>query len=665
MKSRIILTFLLFSVIWGGLISRGFYLQVWPDQRLKDLQKRQFETAVTVQSRRGAILDRNGKELAATIAANSLFVDPFLVEDAEDLAQRLAYELNLPYREVLSKLKISGRRFIWLARQIEPEVEKEIRSWGVRALGFIEEPKRVYPNESLLSQALGFVGAEDRGLEGLELQYDSYLKGQGKQVILPRDARGRPLLPGAASLTDVPDGANVVLTIDSELQYFLESELHRVVKEQDADRAMGVILDAETSQILAMATNPTFDSNRAGRASAALRRNRIVTDAFEPGSTLKTFVIAGALAKGLVRPSTKYDCEGGRMRIGNRWIREADRDHDFGMLTVAEILALSSNVGMAKLAFDLGDKKVKDILEGFGFGGRLGVDLPGEVAGIMNPLPWRPHLLSNVSFGHGIAVTPLQIAAAYAAIANGGVLKKPSIVQSIVNSQGKEIQRFQPEEIRRVMTPEDAATMTLMLTSATSTQGTGHRARIPGFPVAGKTGTAQKVDLERGGYMHRAYISSFAGFVPAQAPRFVIYMAVDHPRKDFYGSQVAAPAFARVAQFAVRRAGLVPILISQKNVMSSEVPPEPESVRSQAVRQIRQLLEGEKKDQVPHLQGLTLRQALQRIHGTNWDIKIQGSGVVVRTVPAGGTIFGHNKSKEKTKAKADEQELQTLKVYLE
>lgn len=647
MKSRILILFSCFLALWGLLLLRAARLQIFPDERLANLKRRQFETALQIRTRRGAIVDREGTELAASIPAYSLFADPKMIEDAPALARRLSRALDVPQAHLRKRLRDKQRRFIWVRRQLNEKQRDEIRAWNEPGLGFVEEPKRVYPNGSLLAQVLGFVGAEGNGLEGLELQFDKDLQGKMKTVLLPRDARGRPLLEDGRSLVEVPDGADLELTIDHEVQFTLERELHTVTEQFKADGATGLVLDAQTSEIVGMATLPTVDMNEGHKVPPALRRNRIVTDAFEPGSTMKTFVIAGALKEGRLKPSTKYNCEGGKMKVGDKWISEADVHHNFGWLTVTEILALSSNVGAAKVAFDLGDERVNQILSDFGFGAKMGIELPGEARGITNPLPWRPHLLSNIAFGQGIAVTPLQMAAAYAAIANGGVLKRPLLVKSI-RSHDRETApvEFQAEEIRRVLSPTDAATMRLMLTAATEEKATGANARIPGYHVAGKTGTAQKVDAVKGGYMKNGYISSFAGFVPAHNPRYVIYVAVDNPKSGYYGSQVAAPVFSRMAQYLVRRAGLPPVLISERNVINGNTVEERRraNLQAQAVSDLKRLSEDEEKKGFPNLLGLSLREALLRVHEQAASITVKGHGVVVRTIPAaGGELRGRRR----------------------
>lgn len=635
MKSRILLLFSCFLGLWGVLAARAMFIQIFPDVRLENLKRKQFETSLQIRTRRGAILDRHGAELAASVPAYSLFADPKMIRDHYRVAQRLAKQLRMSPQKIRQLFKNKEKRFVWVKRQMSEKERDIIRRWDEPGLGFIEEPKRVYPNGALLSHTLGFVGSEGRGLEGLELKFNEHLEGKIKQVLLPRDARGRPLLRDGRSLTEVPDGADLQLTIDREVQFMLERELQFVTKEFNANSAQGVIMDAQTSEILALAFAPTVDLNEGWRVKPERRRNRLVTDAFEPGSTLKTFVVAAALREGTIKPNTRFDCEGGRLKVADRWITEAESSHAFGLLSVSEILAYSSNIGVAKIAFEMGADKLSKALADFGFGSRLNIDLPGEARGIVNPLPWRSHLLSNISFGHGIAVTPIQLAAAYTAIANGGVLKQPFLVKSIRELSSGEVQQFTSQEIRRVLTTQQAATLRLMLTAATQDKGTGARARIPGYPVAGKTGTAQKVDPVKGGYIPKAYISSFAGFVPANNPRYVIYVAVDNPTKSYYGSEVAAPVFARLAQSLVRQAGLPPVLISERNVISPA--PEP---KKQDPLPVETILD---EEHFPNLLGLTLREALSRMKLQVGQIDVRGHGMVVRTVPRAGEPFSKKK----------------------
>ncbi len=676
MRSRLITILIVLTGMWGLMIARAIFLQILPNDRLKSLQKRQFETVVTLNPRRGDVLDRNNHELAISMPSYALFADPKIIEEPKKVARILAQELHVPAKVIEEKLRLRKKRFIWIERQLSKSVRDVIDNLQIRGLGFIEESKRVYPNERLLSQVIGFVGGDGQGLEGLELKYNEQLQAESKKVSIHRDARGRPLIVNGQIFNQVPDGFDVQLTVDRELQFILEQELAGAVREHEADSAVGVILDAQSSEVLAMASSPTFDPNRASDYSPDRRRNRAVTDSFEPGSTMKTFLIAGALAKGLIEPNTKFDCEGGSMRIGKRVIREAEAREKYELLTVSEILAHSSNVGVTKIALKLGDEKVKEVMSLFGFGEKTGVDLPGEVKGIIQPLPWHDHLLSNISFGQGITATALQIANAYAIIANGGFLRQPYIVKTIRDHETGEVSETRPYTLRRVLSGEQVAKMRIMLNAVTAENGTGLAARVPGFPVAGKTGTAQKVNPEGRGYISGGYISSFAGFLPTNDPRFVIYVAVDRPRKGYYGGSVAAPLFSRIARFAVRRAGLAPVLINEENVVPlarrEQVPARPVrrpiedfshnntvdegDIVSAAPNQVAGEATSDVSsgvtntvtntvaiEVVPDLTGLTLREVLGRVSGTGVTVRVHGHGFVTKTVPMQGGRFAERK----------------------
>lgn len=581
-SKRLLLLFIFFAALMGLLVMRAAWIQLIPNARLEALRQRQFATTITLGSRRGDILDRNGHEFAASATAWSLFADPKIINEPRKVARQVAAALNplaasaktrqleRAARDVLSKLQNKKKRFVWIERQLDTRTKERLQELKVRGLGFIEEPKRIYPNENLMANVLGFVGAEGRGLEGLELRLNSQLSAGRNEVAMQKDARGRPLVVNGQLFTESPDGSSVTLTIDRELQFVVEKELALAMDQHQAESATAVVLDAQTSEILAMSTLPTFDPNDGIRAKPEQRRNRAITDLFEPGSTMKTFVVAGAFEQKLLEPNSKIFAENGQMKIGRRVIREADDKHKFGWITVTDLLAQSSNIGSTKIAQMLTDRGLREVYERFGFGERSGVDLPGEARGVLQGLPWRDHLLANISFGHGVSVTALQVANAYASIANGGWLKRPYIVKQIEDVDSGETIVGKPKTIRRVLGTEAVNKMRLVLTSVTSDEGTGHNARVPGFPVAGKTGTAQRVREGGRGYEAGSYLASFAGYLPANEPKFVIYVALDRPRKDYYGSSVAAPVFSRIAQFAVRRAGLAPVLISASNVIAGD-----------------------------------------------------------------------------------------------
>jgi cell division protein FtsI (penicillin-binding protein 3) len=583
------------------------------------------------------------------MTAFSLYADPKLLEGRKSLSKRLGRVLGTSSEAVYQKIKDPDRRFVWLERLLPREKADEIKAWNIRGLSFVEEYRRVYPKDSLLAPTLGFIGQEGQGLEGLELQYDPVLQGNKKKISVRRDARGRPLVADGMMFAENIEGSEIKLTVDADVQHMLEDELAHATAEFDADQAFGVVLQAQTSAIVAMANTPSFDPNRALHVNPELRRNRVVTDGFEPGSVMKTFALATAMREKKILPNTRIDTENGMFRIGDRVIREAETKEHWASLTVSEILAYSSNIGTTKVAFMLGDETLRKGLTDFGFGGKEGIDLPGEAHGQLQALPWRPHLLSNISFGQGIAATPLQVANAYAVIANGGVFHEPYVVQSIRDPETGIHHEVLPKEIRRVLSSEDAAAMRMMLAGVTAPGATGVNAKVDGFVVAGKTGTAQKVAPGGKGYMKNGYVSSFAGFIPANNPQYVIYVVVDHPKKNsYYGSQVAAPIFSRVASYLVRKEGLAPLSLTEANLVprikrelaGDRTTDAIKPVFAEPVRTAAEILAQEKvpaMDTLPELSGMTARQVLQKLAGQNVHVKLVGQGTVAEMSPQAGT----------------------------
>lgn len=632
-------------VLWSALIFRAAYLQFIPHNKLNALQTKQFQTVVSLPARRGNIVDRNGKELAMSSPSYSVYADPKIIEKPRVVARAVAKILKDNPAVIMSKLKDQSKRFVWIDRLVTVSQVEELKALKVRGLGFVEEWKRVYPNDHLLSTTLGFTGKEGQGLEGLELSYDKILKGESKKVSLRKDARGRPLIQDGMLFTETPQGKEIKLTIDSDLQYFVETELKQAVINHEAEAAYAVVLDAKTSAIRAIASLPHFDANLPEKSSSSERRNKTVTDTFEPGSTLKTFIIAEALEEKLYQPNSKIFCENGSFKIGKRIIREADSKHAQGLITVSEILAYSSNVGTSKIALKLGDEKIRETLIKFGFGQKSGVDLPGEARGIMLGLPWREHLLANISFGQGMTSTPLQMANAYAALANGGRLNTPYIVESVTDLENGKIEQTKPKQIRRVISEETAQQMRLMLAGVTSGKGTGLSARVDGYIVGGKTGTAQKVKLNGRGYIPGGYIGSFAGFIPANDPQYVIYVAIDHPKKGYYGSQNAAPLFASIASYAVRRDGVAPEVLADKNISTVPVAQSVDSREQMKKYDYDEIITpSELIKTAPDLKTLSMRQALEQASSQQIKLKVIGRGRVEQTYPEAGSDLGEERA---------------------
>ncbi len=646
LRPRVVTVFLALTIIWGVLYLRSAQLQVLPNSRLAELQKRQYNTFINLPARRGLVTDRAGRELAVTVPSYSVFADPQIIKGKNIFAKKVAKILNVPASSIKAKIINPDKRFVWLRRDITREKADELIKNKIHGLGIIEESKRVYPNENLLSQVLGFVGQEGQGLEGLEKYLESTLRGENKKVSVERDARGRPLLIDGRVFADYPAGYDVELTVDSDLQYELEKELQASINLYEADSAMGIIVQPQTGEILAIANAPNFNPNAPFASTAEAWRNRVITDAIEQGSTIKTLIAAAALKNG-ISPMQKYNCENGQFKLGDRVIREADVSHAFASLNVSEILAKSSNIGSTKMALQLGSEKVREALSDFGIGARLGVSAPGESTGVLHPLPWRPHLLANISFGHGLTATPLQMVMAYSAIANGGRLMKPTILRKSVHAETREENIFSPQLIRTVLNPSQAQTMRLMLHNATSDYGTGKAAQVSGYPVGGKTGTAQK--LVDGKYNSGQYFSSFVGFAPVNNPHFVIYVAVDNPKKKYYGAEVAAPVFSRIASYALRKAGISPVIVSEKNVITKAEATTDTENSIIKIREMAQILASEEKNETPDLKGLTVREVLNRVRGTPIKVQLHGKGVVTMSFPSAGEPLPDNR---------------TLRVYL-
>ena len=631
MKNRIVFTGAVLAALWLCLFFRAVDLQLLPHERLSRLKERIFETTVKINPRRGIIYDRKGRELALSIPSQSLFADPKTIKHPYYAAKKLSLLFNRPKKSFLKKLLSKKKRFVWLARHLTGKQIKAVQSWRLEGLHFIRETQRFYTGGGSLSQVIGFTGVDGQGLEGIEKRYDTALKGVEQRLLVKRDARGRPLFATFTPAIHRMSGSDVYLTIDRDIQFYMEKELIRAVKKSSAGSAMGVVMDVDTAEILAMVNVPNYNPGRPLSGDPGTRRNRVVTDIYEPGSTLKTFTMASAIENGRP-PSRRYPTHGGLLRLEGEVIREADPKKRFNpFLSLSEILAFSSNIGSAETALDVGAKKLRKTLWNFGFGQKTGIAFPGEARGILRPLPWRPIETATVSFGHGIAATALQTANAYSALAGDGILKTPLLVRKIQNPYTGEETHFKTAGMKRAVSEKSARLLTLMLTGVIEKSATGSRAAVPGYLTAGKTGTAQKVNLKTGGYKTGEYISSFAGFIPAHKPKFVIYVVIDGAKDNFYASNLAAPIFSEVASYTVRKAGLTPVLLSEKDF----IPLKPETAPNRAPafrKKAISFVEGK----TPDLKGLSLREALSKTRPAGIQLKLYGSRKVIRTIPFAG-----------------------------
>jgi cell division protein FtsI (penicillin-binding protein 3) len=530
-----------------ALMFRTFWVQVVAAPALQEKAEGQSVRTIKLDAPRGVIYDRNGEIMAMSRATASVYANPKQVKDAAATAAQLSPILDVPEEELVAKLT-SDSGFRYLVRKVDTAVGDKVKQLDLAGVGVCSEPKRVYPKGALAPQLLGMVGGdESKGLAGLELQYQDALAGQPGQVQVVRDPSGNRLATN--SLKEAVPGQDITLTIDAEIQYQTEQVLKSVVEEFQAKKACAVVLDPTNGEVLAMANTPLFDANLYASSSVleSDRRNMAVTDQYEPGSTFKMVTVAAALEAGVVEPDTMFHLKPS-ITVYDREVHEAHREDVPAMrdFTVTEILSKSSNVGTVTIGLKVGKQRLVDMIRNFGFTEKSGIDFPGEVDGqMLAPEKWSGTTIANVPIGQGVAVSPLQLVAAYAAIANGGVMVQPHLVKDQGTPQS-----------RQVVSKKTADELLQMLT-VTVEDGTGKLAQVKGYSVAGKTGTAQKVK-ETGGYYDDRVVASFVGLVPANDPKLVILVTVDDPITQQYGAYVAAPAFAKIAGFSLRRLGIPP-----------------------------------------------------------------------------------------------------------
>jgi cell division protein FtsI (penicillin-binding protein 3) len=553
-RRRMVAVAVLLGIGFLVILARLFQLQVVRASELAQLAGRQHEKMLTVEAGRGAIYDRNGKILAINMEVPSVFGLPKYVLDTRTTAARLGRVLEADVRQLESRLK-SGRDFVWLERRLAPERAEELQGLSLAGIGVIPEGRRFYPKGTMLAHVLGFANIDNQGLEGLELKYDPQLRGERGRLVVERDALGGAVFPKELNYVAPSPGKDLVLTIDEVIQYIAEQELDAVVTRTRAASGVVIVVDPKTGALLALAVRPTFDPN-APRGDANLWRNRAVTDSYEPGSTFKLITAVAALEEKLFSPDELIYGEDGRFVVENTVVHDR---HKHGWMTFAEVLHKSSNIGIVKVAQRLGPEKLAWYVNAFGFGQKTEMDLSGEQRGLTKELPeWGRRTLASIAMGQEIGVTPMQLVMAASAIANGGWLMRPYVVAEIRSHTGETIAGFGPVVRRRPVSGETARAMTEILRGAVLPGGTGALAAVPGYNVAGKTGTAQKVDPLTGGYSATRVVSSFVGFLPVEDPKLTVLVMVDEPRTDQWGGTVAAPVFQRIAAQAVRHLGILP-----------------------------------------------------------------------------------------------------------
>ncbi|HEV3504699.1 MAG TPA: penicillin-binding protein 2, partial [Actinomycetes bacterium] len=550
----LVLSVLAFLAISGRLI----VLQVLDAGSLDQAAARQRLTVIDLPATRGRIFDRNLNDLALSVPARAVWADPRLVEDKPRTAARLARTLGVKKATLAERLASKGR-FVYLARRI-PKVRGDIVQRMNLPGVFVEvDVARRYPSGTVAAQVLGFVDIDGHGQAGIEQQYDGLLRGHPGKIQLERDPQGRAIPQGRRSLEPAEPGTDLVLTIDQHLQYVTEQALHRAVRDHKAKAGSVVVMSPRTGEVLAMANVPTFDPNRIARSKPEARKNRAIADVFEPGSTNKTITAAAALQHGIVTPRTETIVPDNLPLCPEKTFRDS-HSHAPELMTFADIVAQSSNVGTIMAARDLGADRLYKAQVDFGYGRRSGVDLPGESPGILRDAKtWYCTDLGTNAIGQGVAVTVLQMASVYATVANNGVLRSPTLLRGTVDARGH-IAKASRKPGRRVLSARTAQTLSRILEGVVREGGTGTLAALEDWRVAGKTGTARKPDNVRGGYKPGAYVGSFIGFAPAERPAVVVAVVIDEPTRGYYGGSVAAPVFREVTSTALRRLGVVPTL---------------------------------------------------------------------------------------------------------
>ena len=616
---------LLFAVVAG----RAFQLQVLQGEKLKRLGERQHLKEWIVLPKRGAVMDRTGEPLALSLEAQSVYARPHRIHDPETVSRSLAKILNLDVVEVNQKMT-SDKPFVWIKRQIGPQEAEQIQALSADGVGMFYEPNRYYPQGQLAGQVLGFVGRDSEGLEGLELHYNDYIRGEAGSSVIERDALGRRVLVQGVEGLQIPPGGDIHLTLDTSVQHLAEKELEATISKYRAKAGVVIVVEPFTGEVLALANYPSFNPNNFSKQSSQQRRNRAVADSFEPGSTFKTILAAAALEEGVVGREDLFYCEMGKYSYAGKTIHDT---HPYGWLPFSKILQVSSNIGFTKVAEKLKKDRYFKYIEKFGFGQPTGIDVPGEVPGLLRkPESWSAIDLATHAFGQGISATPMQMVMAYAAIANGGFLMRPYVVRRVVGSQGEVLLENQPHVVRRVISEKTARLLASMLKEVTNEGGTGVMASVEGFEVAGKTGTAQKADLAHGGYAASKRVGSFVGFVPADAPKLVALVLVDEPEVNVYGGVVAAPVFRNIAQGALRhlavapqKPDLLPTTVGQAELPVRRAPKKEAEIPTDGVAA-----------PVPDFVGLSLREAVEKARAMRVKVKMRGNGYVVRQSPAPG-----------------------------
>jgi cell division protein FtsI (penicillin-binding protein 3) len=628
---RIVFIALLFAAGTVVLLARAYRLHVSDADVLKKRAEKQRTKVLHLEARRGMIMDRSGEQVAASLEVHSIYARPRRISQKKQTAKQLAELLDIDEPTLMAKLQ-EDKTFVWIQRRVSPLVSEKVKEADLDGVFTVTEYQRFYPLKDLAAHAVGFAGLDSRGLEGLELSYDTDLRTEPIPVTAQKDALGRPVM--FAALGQDPKRHDLHLTLDRNIQYAVEREMQSAVVKVGAKSGTAVVLDPDTGEILALAIRPAYNLNVFQKTAAAVRRNRGVADAFEPGSTFKVFTAAAALDLDRVMAGERFDCHNGIFRYNGADIHDVT---PHGKLSFDEVLIHSSNIGAVKIADKLTKGEFYRVVTSFGFGALTGVDLPGERPGALTPPGrWSALTKANISFGQGISVNAIQLTSAFAASINGGFLYKPHLMKRITNALGETIKENQPVLVRRVIKQSTSERLVSILRKAIE-EGTGKAAAIPGADVVGKTGTAQKADPS-GGYSEDRYVASFIGAIMDAQPRLVILVVLDEPAvKKRTGGKIAAPVFNGIGRAILALRGGKP---AESEAIVASAPDEGIKTSAATLDGL-SIRRGPARGEwiVPDLKGLDMRQVVEVCGRIKCDPSFQGWGHAVNQDPKPGSLL--------------------------
>ncbi|MBW2310745.1 MAG: transpeptidase family protein [Deltaproteobacteria bacterium] len=630
MRLRIYITGICFFLAFIVVFLRAYQLQILEASHLSSLAARGYTGELTFTTQRGTIYDRHGEELALSVKVSSIYGYPKKIVNSGKAAAMLSRALSVDRAALLERLR-SSRSFVWIKRKVTPEEIRRVEALGIPGIEFTEESRRYYPCVETVAHVVGFASQDNKGLEGIELQYNGYLEGREATLSRIHDALGRPLLFDGPTM-ERQGPFNLVLTLDKDISYKAQKSLRQAVERSGAVSGICIVMRPQTGEILAMAVVPEFNPNVFWLHKPYEWRNRAVTDCFEPGSTLKAFLLAAALQEGVVTPETVLDCERGEITVADYVIHDGKA---YGRLPVSDIIKYSSNIGAIKIGRRLGAERFNEYLQRLGFGERSGIDFPGERRGPLKSMKHASVLDQNtLFFGQGLSVSPLQLTMAFGAIANGGRLMRPYLVKSILDQEGKTVREFYPHTRRKVISQETARKVEAILRGVVEKDGTAPRAAIQGYTVAGKTGTAQKVDPIEKTYSNKKYVAYFGGFAPSESPEIAILVALDEPKDTPYGGVVAAPVFRDVGGWTLNHLNVAPSVSTVLARRGLIVPAAYE--RGSGMEEKGPARGFDVPGLVPDVKGLGVREVLKKARVLGLRVIVKGSGLAVKQSPTAG-----------------------------